>query len=202
MLRAAGSGWARLAGIGLVVLVGVVGCGHSGAPQSTQPSGTAMAPGTGNVGGGTAEGVPNSGVKAGAREIHVNQDCVILQDQIYGVPGMSVPGGTAVAGGETNPAWCHLQSQLTSNHVRGTVVNGAVERSVVVVKEQQYLLQDLFEQPVMFVVEHAVPEGWKIDSDPAPTAVVNKVALFRVMVRPGQVTKLHVAEEHTIPLAQ
>ena len=177
----------RLLAVVGVGVAGMVGCGHSGAPVASQ-SPSAMAPAKDAV--------------ATVQEIHVNQDCVILQDQIYGVPGMSVPGGTAVAGGETNPAWCHLQSQLTSNHVRGTVVNGAVERSVVVVKEQQYLLQDLFEQPVMFVVEHAVPEGWKIDSDPAPTAVVNKVALFRVMVRPGQVTKLHVAEEHTIPLAQ
>jgi hypothetical protein len=187
-------------GLGLMGLGGVAGCGHSGAPVQTQP-GKAMAPEMGHEGR-PAEGVPRSGVKAGAREIHVNQDCVILQDQIYGVPGVSVPGGTAVAGGETNPAWCHLESQLTSNHVKGTVVNGAVERSVVVVKEQQYLLQDLFEQPVVFVVEHAVPDGWKIDSDPAPTAVANKVALFRVMVQPGQVVKLHVGEEHEIPLAE
>lgn len=195
--RAVVVGWV---GLGLMV-VGLVGCGHSGAPMQPQQPAAAMAPETGNEGGAGMAGVPRSGVHAGAREIHVNQDCMILQDQIYGVPGVKVPGGTQVPGGEMNPAVCRVESKLTSNKVRGTVVKGVVQRSVVVVKEQEYLLQDEFEQPVVFVVEHAVPDGWTIDSTPAPMAVVNKVALFRVMVQPGQLVKLHVGEEHVIPLA-
>jgi hypothetical protein len=97
---------------------------------------------------------------------------------------------------------CHLESKLTSNSVKGAVVNGAVQRSVVVVKEQEYLLQDEFQTPVVFVVEQAVPDGWAVNSDPQPTKVEGKVALFRVSAQPGQVVRLHVGEQHTIPLAQ
>jgi hypothetical protein len=160
-----------------------------------------------------AGGTEGSGV-AGVREIHVNQDCVILQDQVDGVMGVSVPGaqpvaggqagpdGQAAAAGQTNIGVCHLESQLTSNSVKGAVVNGAVQRSVVVVKEQKYLLRDEFQTPVVFVVEQAVPDGWTVSSDPQPTKVEGKVALFRVAAQPGQVVSLHVGEQHTIPLAQ
>jgi hypothetical protein len=86
--------------------------------------------------------------------------------------------------------------------VKGEVVNGAVQRSVVVVNEQQYLLQDEFQTPVVFVVEHPVPDGWAVDSVPLPTKMEGKVALFRVTAQPGQVVTLHVGEEHVIPLAQ
>jgi hypothetical protein len=149
-----------------------------------------------------APGTDDSGAVAAVREIHVNQDCLILQDQVDGVTGMTVAGATPVAGGETDAAVCHLESQLSSNHVKGEVVNGAVQRSVVVVKEQEYLLQDEYQTPVVFVVEQAVPDGWKVDSDPQPTKMEGKVALFRETAQPGQIVRLHVGEEHTIPLAQ
>jgi hypothetical protein len=174
-------------GVGLMGLVGLVGCGHEGAPAAGQPA-SAMA--------------PEAGAVAAVREIHVNQDCLILQDQVDGVTGMTVVGATPVAGGGTDPAVCHLESKLTSNHVKGEVVNGAVQRSVVVVKEQEYLLQDEYQTPVVFVVEHPVPEGWTVDSDPQPTEMEGKVALFKETVQPGQIVRLHVGEQHTIPLAQ
>jgi hypothetical protein len=182
--------------------VGVVGCGHSEGAAASQAA-SAMAP--------EAGGESESGAVAGMREIHVNQDCLILQDQVDGVMGVSVPGATAAAGqaaggqtagGQTNPGVCHLESQLTSNSVKGAVVNGAVQRSVVVVKEQKYMLRDEFQEPVVFVVEQAVPDGWTVSSDPQPTKVEGKVALFRVAAQPGQVVSLHVGEQHTIPLAQ
>jgi hypothetical protein len=176
-----------LVGLGLMGVVGLVGCGHSGVQQQQQPV-AAMAPEAG-------------GTVAGVREIHVNQDCLILQDRVDGVLGVSVPGAQAVAGGETDDAVCHLESKLTSNHVKGEVVNGAVQRSVVVVNEQEYLLQDEFQQPVVFVVEHLVPDGWAVDSDPQPTKMEGKVALFRVTAQPGQIVRLHVGEQHMIPLA-
>jgi hypothetical protein len=184
-------GWVGvgLAGLGLMVGVGLVGCGHSGAPVQQQSAG-AMAP---EMGEGGAEG--------GVREIHVNQDCLILQDVVDGVRGVTVPGAQGVQGGETDAAVCHLESKLSSNHVKGEVVNGAVQRSVVVVNEQQYLLQDEFQQPVVFVVEHPVPDGWVVNSAPMPTKMEGKVAMFRVTAQPGQVVKLHVAEQHVIPLA-
>jgi hypothetical protein len=194
MMKTVGRGWMGLGsmGVGLMGFVAMVGCGHEGAPAASQPA-AAMAP------------------IVEVMEIHVNQDCLILQDQVDGVMGVRVPGATAAGGqtasgqatgGQTDTAVCHLESQLTSNHVKGEVVNGAVQRSVVVVKEQEYLLQDEFETPVVFVVEQAVPDGWMVDSDPQPTKVEGKVALFRVTVQPGQIARLHVGEQHTIPLAQ
>jgi hypothetical protein len=200
MLRMMTVGSRVAVGLGLMGLVGLVGCGHSGAPQQ-QPV-AAMAPDAG--------GAADTGAVAGVREIHVDQDCVILQDAVDGVRGVTVPGTEPVAGGaaaggaavgQTDSAVCHLESQLTSNHVKGEVVHGAVQRSVVVVKEQEYLLQDEFAQPVVFVVEQAVPEGWVVDSDPQPTKVVGHTALFRVPAQPGQIVRLHVGEAHTIPLA-
>ena len=179
-------------GLGLAAVVGLVGCGHSGAPAQSQPM-AAMAPDNG----GPVAGGPSAGVM----EVHVNQDCLILQDRLDGVQGVGVPGSQAVQGGETNSAVCHLESQLTSNHVKGVVVNGAVQRSVVVVKEQQYLMRDPFAQPVVFVVEQTVPDGWKVDSDPAPAAMLGKVAVFKVAAQPGMTVKLHVGVEHLIPLA-
>lgn len=183
-------GWV---GLGLMGVLGLVGCGHSGAPVQQSAPGAAMAPET--------TGPVTSGTAMGVMEIHVNQDCLILQDRVDGVQGMSVPGAQAVTGGETDSAVCHLESKLTSNHVKGTVVNGAVQRSVVVVKEQEYLLQNELQQPVVFVVEHAVPDGWKVDSDPAPQRMVGKMAVFKVSAQPGQIVRLHVGEEHLIPLA-
>jgi hypothetical protein len=184
------AGWGML---GVVGLVGVVGCGHSEGAAAAQAA-SAMAP--------EAGGESESGAVAGVREIHVNQDCLILQDQVDGVMGVSVPGAAAAGAGQANPGVCHLESQLTSNSVKGAVVNGAVQRSVVVVKEQKYMLRDEFQEPVVFVVEQAVPDGWTVSSDPQPTKVEGKVALFRVAAQPGQVVSLHVGEQHTIPLAQ
>ncbi len=160
-----------------------------------------MAPASGGEMGAVAE------VKS-VREIHVNQDCLILQDRVDGVRGVNVPGAQAaaigpVAGGvgDTDQAVCHLESRVTSNHVKGEVVSGAVQRSVVVVKEQEYLLQNEFQTPVVFVVEHAVPEGWVVSSEPQPGKMEGRVALFRVSAEPGQTVRLHVAAQHTIPLA-
>jgi hypothetical protein len=192
VMRTGLRGWVGvgLAGLGLMVGVGLVGCGHSGAPQQ-QPAG-AMAPEMGEADGGVAGGV---------REIHVNQDCLILQDVVDGVRGVMVPGAQAGSGGETDAAVCHLESKLSSNHVKGEVVNGAVQRSVVVVNEQEYLLQDEFQQPVVFVVEQPVMDGWTVNSDPRPTKMEGKVAMFRVTAQPGQIVRLHVGEQHVIPLA-
>jgi len=177
----------RLLAVVGVGVAGMVGCGHSGAPVASQ-SPSAMAPAKDAV--------------ATVQEIHVNQDCVILQDRVDGVVGISLPGTHPVADGEKDSAVCHLESQLTSNHVKGEVVNGAVQRSVVVVKEQEYLLQNELQTPVVFVVEQPVEDGWKIDSVPAPDKMEGKVALFRAAAAPGQIVRLHVGEAHEIALAE
>lgn len=192
------------AGFAALGVVGLAGCSHSGVPGATPP-GSAMAPSAASEAprvSSQAPEVAGQAPVAAVPEVHVNQDCLILQDNLDGVRGMSVPGGQMLpGGGESDPVVCHLESKLTSNHVQSTVVNGIVQQSVVVVQQQQYLLQNQFSQPVVFVVEHAVPDGWRVNSFPLPSAIIGKTAIFKVVVQPGQVAGLHVSEQHLIPLA-
>ncbi len=178
--------------LGLVGLFGLVGCRHSGV-RDTVAMATATAP--------------------DFQEIHGNQDCLNLQDQVDGVVGVSVPGAKPVGGGapgaggersveQLDLSVCHLDSQLTANRVKGEVVNGAVQRSVVVVKEKDFLLQNSFERPVVFVVEQPVPEGWQIATVPGPDKMLGNVALFKAVALPGQMVRLHAGEQHTIALAE
>lgn len=170
-------------------LVSLTGCRHSGVRETM----VAMAP--------------------DFQEIHVNKDCLILQDQVDGVTGVTVPGALPVGGGapgatgqraaaQLDLAVCHLESQFTANRVKGEVVNGAVQRSVVVVKEKAYLMKNEFERPVVFVVEQPVPEGWEIAAEPGPDKMEGNVALFRAVALPGQMVRLSAGEQHTIQLAE
>ncbi len=188
--KTVGSRWVGAGVLGLVSLFGLAGCRHSGVRDNVA---VAMAP--------------------DFQEIHVNKDCLILQDQVDGVTGTSVPGALPVGGGapgasgeravaQLDSTVCHLDSQLTANRVKGEVVNGAVQRSVVVLKEKDYLLQNQFGRPVVFVVEQPVPEGWEIASIPGPDKMVGNLALFRAVALPGQMVRLRAGEEHTIALAQ
>jgi len=176
--------------LGLVSLFGLVGCRHSGVRDTV-----AMA------------------IAPDFQEIHVNQDCLILQDQVDGVTGVSVPGAKPVgggangAGGERSVAQldlgvCHLDSQVTANQVKGELVNGAVQRSVVVMKEKDYLMKNQFDRAVVFVVEQPVPEGWQIATEPGPDKMVGNVALYKAVALPGQMVRLHAGEQHTIQLAE
>src|ERR1700733_7203098 len=76
MTKTVGSKWVGAGMLGLVSLFGLVGCRHSGVRETV-----AMA---------TAPDF---------QEIHVNQDCLILQDQVDGIVGVSVPQGKPVGGG-------------------------------------------------------------------------------------------------------
>ncbi|HSY37828.1 MAG TPA: hypothetical protein VK814_18885 [Acidobacteriaceae bacterium] len=176
---------------GILSLVGLAGCRHTDVRESLAMATTA----------------PDF------QEIHVNKDCLILQDQVDGVVGASVPGAKPVGGGapgasgqravaQLDSTTCHLDSQLTANRVKGEVVNGAVQRSVVVVNEKDYLLQNGFERPVVFVVEQPVPEGWQIASVPGPDKMLGNVALFKAVALPGQMVRLHAGQQHTITLAE
>lgn len=185
MMTARISRW--LVVVGAMGLAGVLGCGPR---VASPPAPAGMAPETMAAASG-----------AGLKEIHVDQSCHILQDPVDGVRGVSVPGVEVTPGGQVDNAVCHLESVFRSSHVKETVVGGVAQRSVVVVAEQEYLLQDVLQEPVVFVVEQEVAEGWKVDSDPQPTERVGRTAVFRVVAQPGQIVRLHVGEEHTIPLA-
>lgn len=129
------------------------------------------------------------------KEIHVDRSCRILLD-----------GSNALAKStEANPldeqAICHLESVLTSHHVEEALSGGVQQRSMVTIAEQDYLLQNVTPAPVMFVVEHALPSGWNVDSDPQPVKIAGNTAFFRVNAEPGQVVRLHVGTRHTVPIA-
>jgi hypothetical protein len=102
---------------------------------------------------------------------------------------------------ENDHAICHLESVLTSHHVEETLRDGVRQRNNVRVAEQEYLLQNVTSEPVTFVVEHALPEDWKVDSDPQPIKVADGKAFFRTNAEPGQIVRLHVGEHHADPIA-
>lgn len=121
------------------------------------------------------------------KEVHVDQSCHVLQDQIHGVTGLNL---------RTDGAICHLESVHTSQHVEESAANG-MKRRLVTVSEQEYLLQNVTAKPVVFVVEQAVAKDWQIDSDPPPAEMIGSKALFRVEAQPGQIVRLHVGQRHT-----
>jgi hypothetical protein len=129
------------------------------------------------------------------KEIHVDRSCKILQsesDALSDYRDLDL---------RTDRAICHLESVLASHHIEETLRDGARQRNKVTVAEQEYLLQNVTSAPVTFVVEHALPDDWKVDSDPQPIKVVDNTAFFRVNAEPGQIVRLHVGEHHADPLA-
>jgi hypothetical protein len=99
-----------------------------------------------------------------------------------------------------DPVICHLEYVHTSKHLEDTVKDGMTRNSVVTISEQEYLLQNVTAEPVIFVVEQHVAEGWQVDSDPQPTEMVGSTALFRVNAEPGQIVRLHVGERRADPV--
>lgn len=63
-----------------------------------------------------------------------------------------------------------------------------------------YLLQNVTAEPVIFVVEQLVSEGWQVDSDPQPTEMVGATALFRVHAQPGETVRLQWANVKRVRL--
>jgi hypothetical protein len=128
------------------------------------------------------------------KEIHVDMTCKILPDESDALSGISQEEL------QNDHAICHLESVFNSHHIEEALKDGAMLRSNVSVKEQEYLLQNVTSERIAFVVEHDVPEEWKIDSDPAPIKVVDNKAYFRVYAEPGQIVRLHVGARHADPI--
>jgi hypothetical protein len=129
------------------------------------------------------------------KEIHVDRSCKVLlnkSDALSGLTDSDVQNDHAI---------CHLESVLTSHHVEEALRDGAMLRNNVTVKEQEYLMQNITSEPVTFVVEHNLPEGWQVDSDPQPEKVVDNIAVFRVTAAPAQIVRMHVGEHHADPIA-
>jgi len=125
----------------------------------------------------------------------VDRSCKILQEESNALSDY------AEIDLRNDRAICHLESVLTSHHVEEALRDGVRLRSKVTVEEQEYLLQNVTYEPVTFVVEHALPDDWKVDSDPQPVKVVDNTAFFRVNAEPGQIVRLHVGERYRDPMA-
>jgi hypothetical protein len=153
-----------------VVSVGISGCHHA----SSQPASNSIAPVT---------------TTATLKEIHIDQKCQILEGH-----------GNGVRNPRMDPSVCHFDYVRTSHHLEETVKDGTTRNNVVTISEQEYLLHNVTAEPVTFVVEQLIPEGWQVDSDPQPTKMVGQTALFRANAQPGETVRLHVGERQARPI--
>jgi len=123
------------------------------------------------------------------REIHVNRDCLILPAPADRTPRLDLQL-------RHDAVVCHLEAQLNSQHKEEMVVGDELLVSKVKIQEQEYILQNITTGPVVFVVEHHVPEKWRIDSDPLPEAYEGPIAFFRINAAPSEIVRLHVGMRH------
>ncbi len=138
--------------------------------------------------------VPYDGADAlnGPKPIHIDENCRILPSS------------------ESNPlkkkthpyndsAICSLESMFESKHWEEKVAGNELQRWFVRVKEQTFVLQDISDDPVMYLVQYDVPQNWFVDSDPQPWQIVGQTAYFRVYVKPGETVRLHVGVRRMWP---
>jgi len=128
------------------------------------------------------------------KEIHVDQQCHILP-----YPG-STDAGKSKPRLRKDPIICHLETVNASGHLEDTVVGDELHQSRVRIREQEYVLQNVTQEPRWFVVEQFVPAGWVVDSDPQPSEMAGATALFRVHAEPGEIVRLHVGMRNAKPL--
>ncbi len=137
------------------------------------------------------------------QEILVKENCAIS------LPPTALSAANQKPKFELDPTICHLETVLVSAHTEKSVRDNEIRRSRVTIREQEYVLQNSFDDPVVFVVEQNVPKGWQVDSDPSPLTLIpasvgdpkfDKVAVFRIHAGPGQAVRLHVGERHVTPL--
>jgi hypothetical protein len=128
------------------------------------------------------------------REFHVDQECRLLPDPAHPVIGKKKPRLRA------DPVICHLETVAHSEHMEETIVGDELRRNLVRITEQEYVVQNITTEHVVFVVHQFVPQGWNVDSDPQPAEVKGQTAIFRVHADAGQIVRLHVGLRHTSPL--
>jgi hypothetical protein len=127
------------------------------------------------------------------RQIHVDQDCRIIPARDQLLPGQKTrPYSDAYI--------CHIETVLHSQHMEERVDGNVLLRNLVTIQEHEFVVQNITDQRVVFMVQQTVPKGWAVDSDPQPTTVVNGIASFPVYADPGQIVRLHVGMRHESPL--
>lgn len=123
-------------------------------------------------------------------EIHMDQRCHALSAN-----GLAVTGTPAMLSAKS---FCRLESVKTTQHPETEIIDSSPHHVLATVKEQDYLLQNITNETIAFVIEHKVPRGWKVDSEPQPLSVTNSTAMFRAIVQPGQTVRLHVGMKTTL----
>jgi hypothetical protein len=126
-------------------------------------------------------------------EIHVDQDCRILPDPARATPGKKPKP-------YSDSAICRLESIFASQHAEEKVQGDQLIRWRVEIHEHTFVLQDISDAPVTFVVEQSIPRNWTVDSDPQPKQVIGQTAYFPVIVQPGEIVHLHVGMRRTSPM--
>jgi hypothetical protein len=129
---------------------------------------------------------------SGPKPIHVDERCRIL------------PGSEGIPlNKKTHPyndsAICALENQDESTHWEEKITGSELQRWFVRVKEQTFVLRDITDEPMMFVVHFNVPQGWFVDSDPQPWQMVGRTAYFHPYVKPGETVRLHVGVRRMWP---
>jgi hypothetical protein len=121
-------------------------------------------------------------------EIHVDGGCHILAEG---------PNQYSAADLHFDDTLCRTESEHVSSHWEQNIDDG-VKRFHVTIQEREYLLHNPTAEPVTFVVDQSLPEGWQIDSDPKPAEVANGIATFRVVAQPGQTVRLHIGKRKAV----
>lgn len=124
-------------------------------------------------------------------EIHVDHRCRVYSSDRSN-PGQPYKHPTL----HGDAAVCHLESVHHTRHYDEVIDQGTVKRTRVEIREQTYTLHNITPTPATFVIDHPLPRGWTIDSDPQPTLVAEELATFRVVAQPGETIRLHVGERH------
>ena len=173
--------WKRFFSVSLFLgVVAVLGCLVSRPLEAQQPESTSPSkPAVGRM--------PYSPFL----QIHVDDRCRILPDPDHPLPGKRKQRPSA------DPVICHLESIASSAHMEESLVGHELRRNWIDITEQEYVLQNIAEDPVIFVVEQYVPQGWVVDSDPQPKQVNGQTAIFLANAKPGEIVHLHVGLRHT-----
>jgi len=132
------------------------------------------------------------------RTIYLDDSCRLLPDPAH--QDAVKDTGKKKPRLHSDPVICHLEGIANSEHMEETIVGNEVHRNLVSVSEQTYTLQNVTTDPVVFEIEHFVPLGWTLDSDPKPDQMSGSTAIFHPHAQPGEIVHLHVGLRHTKPL--
>jgi hypothetical protein len=131
-------------------------------------------------------------------EIQVDEDCRVMPDPAHPVVDGKKPKP------RVDELVCQIDGEHNSERVEETIVGNERRRTRVAVDEKEFVLQNITQDRVIFVVEQPVGKGWMVDSDPQPAELrkVNSgsLAVFRVYAEPGEIVHLHVGARHTTPM--